>query len=132
MSAEQHDDFRMRRSAIIKTHLRNDPRIRAARRSMRLRVMRGAVSYTLILTATLILAKSVTMAVHDSASYRQLVAPAVANLNDTNIMYRALMPDALSAQIAGIIRPYLTADSGAVDPETRNSQVVPLTLLSEN
>ncbi|MGP9788349.1 hypothetical protein [Roseinatronobacter sp. NSM] len=134
MSTEQNVDFRKRRSEIIKTHLRNDPRIKAARRRVRRNIVFGAFSYILVLAFTLLLAKSVTMAMNDPAAYRQMVAPVIGTLPETHIAYVALMPDPVSTQIASVLRPYV--NSGAADNHDvtvlENSQTVPLSLQQQN
>ncbi|MBR3371961.1 MAG: hypothetical protein IKG52_15165 [Rhodobacteraceae bacterium] len=134
MSTEQQVDFRKRRSEIIKTHLRNDPRIKAARRRVRRNILFGAFSYLLVLAFTLMLAKSVTMAMNDRAAYRQMVAPVIGTLSETHIAYILLMPDPVSTQVADVLRPYI--NSGATDGHdvtvVENSQTVPLTLQNQN
>ncbi|MGY6706083.1 hypothetical protein [Roseinatronobacter sp.] len=138
MSVEQHDDFRKRRSEIIKTHLRNDPKIRAARRRMRVRFMLGIASYTIVLLVTLVFAKGVTMAMHDARSYRLMVAPVIRDLPDTHIGYTLLMPDPITTQIATFLRPYLNADNhahlagGQESVVSDTSQTVPLSLNDQN
>lgn len=138
MSVAQHDEFRKRRSDIIKTHLRNDPKIRAARRRMRVRFMLGIASYTMVLLVTLVFAKGVTMAMHDARSYRLMVAPVIRDLPDTHIGYTLLMPDPISTQIATFLRPYLNADSrenlasGHGRIVTDGGRTVPLTLNDQN
>ncbi|WFE74990.1 hypothetical protein [Roseinatronobacter sp. S2] len=138
MSVEQHDDFRKRRSDVIRTHLRNDPKIRAGRRRMRVRFMLGVASYTVVLAVTLIFAKSVTMAIHDARSYRLMVAPVIRDLPDTHIGHTLLMPDPISTQISAFLRPYINAGTrehhagghGRIVTDTR--QTVPLSLQDQN
>lgn len=131
MSAQQQDDFKQRRSDVIKTHLRNDPKMKAARRRMRRRFMMGIASYTMVLAVTLVLAKAVTMAMHDATSYRQMVAPVLHDIPETHIAYTLLMPDPLSTQIATFLRPYMNG-GGHVSVMTDNSQTVPLSLHDQN
>jgi len=138
MSVEQQDDFRKRRSDVIRTHLRNDPKIRAARRRIRVRFMLGIASYTIVLLVTLIFAKGATIAMHDARSYRQIVEPVIRDLPDTHIGYTLLMPDPISTKIATFLRPYINAGTrehhagGHGSIMTDNSRTVPLSLYDQN
>ncbi|MCC5991863.1 MAG: hypothetical protein JJT99_05000 [Rhodobacteraceae bacterium] len=107
MYTEQLEKFRARRAAVIEAHIANDPRLRAARRRKTRRRIFGAARFVLALGVALFLIKSLAIAMNGDDVYTRLVAPAVGELGADHLLYRALMPDPATQQLADVIRSFL-------------------------
>lgn len=107
MDMTQKEEFVRRRSALLKQHLENDPKLRAARRRQKYRFGFGVFQYVIAVAVALFLLKSFALAFYGAESYARLMAPVAAQLEPTHPLYQAVMPDPASSAFAETIRQFL-------------------------
>ena len=107
MTEEQKTEFEQRRLAVMRAHVRNDPKHRKFRRKRRLAMARSVLGSIVALGVALVLIKSFILALEGQGAYARMVAPMLERQAEGSILARALGPDPASSQIAAMVRPLL-------------------------
>lgn len=107
MTEEQKAEFEQRRLAVMRAHVRNDPKHRTFRRKRRLAMVRSVLGSLVALGVALLLIKSFILALEGQGAYARMVAPMLEGQAEGSILARALGPDPASSQIAAMVRPLL-------------------------
>ncbi len=107
MTPEQREEFADRANAVKYRHLINDPRLRRARRRLRLSMFSAVIGACVTIAVMLLLTKSFLLALHGPADYARVIVPSVQTLDDDSMLRRMLMPDPVSTGIADMVRPIL-------------------------
>lgn len=113
MTPEQRDDFELRRDLIRHKHMKNDPKLRKARRKRRLSVVGAVMGACVTVAVMLLLSKSFLIALHGPRDYAGIMVPEAVTQVPDSPLHVALMPDPISTGIADLMRPILV-QTGAV------------------
>lgn len=108
MTREQCDEFEIRRDMVRLRHLKNDPKLRKARRKRRLSILSALIGACVTVGVMLVLSKSFLIALHGPTSYTSMIVPETIQRDDGSLMHQAMMPDPVTAEIAAMLRPLLT------------------------
>lgn len=125
MTTEQKIEFEQRRLAVMRAHVKNDPKLRRYRRKRRLAVVRAILGSFIVLGVALLLIKSLIIAFEGPEAYADMVSPLLEGQTDDAVLARTLGPDPLSTGIAAVVSP-LFAERPS--PEQTQGVRLPLTL----
>ena len=115
MTPEQREDFALRADLVKFKHLKNDPKLRRARRRFRLSIVSAVIGAFVTIAVMLMLTKSFMMALHGPDAYASMIPPSVQMRDDGTLLYQALMPDPISSGIAEMLRPLLQQSGTLAD-----------------
>ena len=120
MTPEQELDFKRRRMKVVQKHLKNDPKLRQARRARRRSLVSSALGSVVIFGVFMLLLKSFILALNGPADYAAMVSPLLEGQEEGSVMALLLSVDPLSKEIAGMIAPMLpnTTDVAATSTES--------------
>lgn len=118
MQTSQRNEFEQRRSALMRKHIENDPKLRAVRRKRRLSVVFSVAGSLVTIAVVTLLIKSFLLAVHGPQGYAQMVAPVLYGQDHDSFAVQLLGVDPLSTEISAFLRPMLPA---ATDPVATNA-----------
>lgn len=107
MEATQKAEFEQRRLSVVRRHMKNDPKQRAARRKRKVAIFYSFLGSLVVVALVLLLIKSFVLAVHGPRGYTQMVAPILEGQPSDAVVAQLFGPDPISDEIAAMLRPFL-------------------------
>lgn len=110
MTPKQMIDFDARREAVLRAHLKQNPKYRTLIRNRRVAIAAGIVRYLVAVGIVLFLIKAFLLAQNGPGGYQAMVAPVLSSVPADGLVARAIAPDSYSMKVASTMAE-LTASS---------------------
>lgn len=127
MTINQKTEFEQRRLAVMRAHIKKDPKVRQIRRKRKRAVLGSVLGSLVALGVAFILIKSFILTLEGQGGYARIVAPVLDGLDEESLLMRALGPDPVSTEIAAFLRPIFRDTPDTAAPE---GVIAPLNLSS--
>lgn len=116
MTPKQMIDFDARREAVLRAHLKQNPKYRTMVRDRRVAFAAGVVRYFVGLGLVLFLLKAFLISQNGQDAYLAMVAPVLELVSAESVLAQAVAPDRYSNVLASAI-----TDMTAPEPQTAAS-----------
>jgi hypothetical protein len=114
MTPKQLIDFDARREAVLRSHLKQDPKYKKRRRRGRFALVTGALRYVTAVGLLLFLVKTFLISQYGPDAYLEMLDPVISQVPADSIFGKAVLPGEVSGLLATAFSDLLVQNTEAV------------------